>query len=218
MNNNYNYNYGAPQAPQAPVAPQAPQAPKKFDLSGDNKKFIFIGAGALVAVIIIIAIIAGVAGNGFKKPVKAYAEGIQENDGKIVVEAYYEDYVDGWEDSLEERIEIIADYLEDECGKGYKVKVEFKDKEKYNKDDIEDFVDDLEDDEYIEFDADDFSKFYEVEVEMIAVGDDDEIDVGDGTFYVAKVDGEWLIVWDEFDMDDVFNDAIEAAMEETISY
>ena len=48
MNNNYNYNYGAP---QAPVAPQAPQTPKKFDLSGDNKKFIFIGAGALVAVI-----------------------------------------------------------------------------------------------------------------------------------------------------------------------
>ena len=162
MNNNYNYNYGAPQAPQAPVAPQAPQAPKKFDLSGDNKKFIFIGAGALVAVIIIIAIIAGVAGNGFKKPVKAYAEGIQENDGKIVVEAYYEDYVDGWEDSLEERIEIIADYLEDECGKGYKVKVEFKDKEKYNKDDIEDFVEDLEDDYGIEYDADDFSKFYEV--------------------------------------------------------
>ena len=218
MNNNYNYNYGAPQAPQAPVAPQAPQAPKKFDLSGDNKKFIFIGAGALVAVIIIIAIIAGVAGNGFKKPVKAYAEGIQENDGKIDVEAYYEDYVDGWEDSLEERIEIIADYLEDECGKGYKVKVEFKDKEKYNKDDIEDFVEDLEDDYGIEYDADDFSKLYEVDVEMVAEGDDDEIDVGDGTLYVAKIDGEWFIVWNDFDDHDVYEDAIAAAMEEALAY
>ena len=215
MNNDYNYNYGAPQAPQAPAASQTP---KKFDLSGDNKKFIFIGAGALVAVIIIIAIIAGVAGNGFKKPVKAYAEGIQENDGKIVVEAYYEDYVDGWEDSLEERIEIIADYLEDECGKGYKVKVEFKDKEKYNKDDIEDFVEDLEDDYGIEYDADDFSKLYEVDVEMVAEGDDDEIDVGDGTLYVAKIDGEWFIVWNDFDDHDVYEDAIAAAMEEALAY
>ena len=217
MENNYNYNYGAPQAPQAPQYPAAPQAPKKFDLSGDNKKILFIGAGALAAIIIIIAVIAGISGNAFKKPIKSYAEGIAENDGKIVVEGYYEDYVEDWEDSLEERIEIIADYLEDECGKGYKIKIEYKDKEKYKKDDIEDFVDDLEDDHSIEYDADDFSKLYEVEVEMVAEGDDDEIDVGDGTFFVAKVDGEWVIVWDEFEDYDVYEDAIAAAMEDALS-
>lgn len=216
MNNNYNYNYGAPQAPQAPAAPQAP---KKFELNDQNKKFLFIGAGALVAIIIIIAIIAGVSGSAFKKPIKAYAEGLEENDGKIVAEAYFEDYIDDFisdDDYIKERSEIIADYLEDECGKGYKVKIEYTDKEKYKRDDIEDFVEDLEDDYGLEYDADDFSKLYEVEVEMVAEGDDDEIDVGDGTLYVAKIDGEWFIIWDEFDDADIYEDAIAAAMEAAI--
>ena len=57
---------------------------------------------------------------------------------------------------------------------------------------------DAESGEYsFEYDADDFGKLYEVDVEMTAEGEDGREEFEDSTFFVAKIDGEWLVVWIE---------------------
>lgn len=198
MENNYNYNYNAP-ATQFNPQPQ-PQQPATL---GDKKNLVFIGA-AVVAIIAVIAIIAGIAGNGYKKPIKNLVKGFEEGDTDLIVEAYLPAFYDAYDEAyggyvdmeklFEEELDNEIEAMEDECGKDYKIEIEYKDKEKYSKDEIEDFVDDMKDDYGLEYDADDIKKLYEVDVEIIAEGDDGDYDVLDGKIYVAKVDGEWGII------------------------
>ena len=196
MENNYNYN-----APAAPVAPQ--QAP-----ANNKNKLIIIAGVAVVAIIAIIAIIAGVAGSGYKKPIKAMAKAYEEGDFEACIEYYNEDYIDWYEgltggdfeDSLDnDSFEPLIGFIEEECGEGYKVKVEYKDKEKYKKDDIEDFVDEMEDEYGLEYKADDIKKLYELEVLMTAKGDE-ELELYEGEIYVGKIDGDWYVLWEDMEM------------------
>lgn len=121
MENNYNYN-----APAAPVAPQ--QAP-----ANNKNKLIIIAGVAVVAIIAIIAIIAGVAGSGYKKPIKNMAQAIEEADTDMFFESFAEeklDQLDGGDEMLDFYFKVLFDFIEDECGEGYKVKVEYGDKAK----------------------------------------------------------------------------------------
>lgn len=170
----------------------------------DKKKLIVMGGAAVVAIIVVIAIIAGIAGGAYKKPIKNLAKGFEEGDEDLIIAAYssmFYDAVDeasgGYldaEEMIEEEAKDEFDAIEEECGKDYKVTVEFGDKEKLKKDDIEDFVDEMEEDYGFEFDADEIKALYEVDVEINAEGDDGDYEVLDGTVYVAKVDGEWGII------------------------
>lgn len=205
MENNYNYN-----APAAPVAPQ--QAP-----ANNKNKLIIIAGVAVVAIIAIIAIIAGVAGSGYKKPIKNMAQAIEEADADMFFESFAEeklDQLDGGGDMKDFYFKVLFDYIEDECGEGYKVKVEYGDKSKASKDEIEDFVDEAEDEEGLEYDADDMKNLYEVEVTMAAEGDDGEVDIFDGEVFVAKYDGEWIIV--NMDLDVECEDDLDQFIEENI--
>ena len=196
MENNYNYN-----APAAPVAPE--QAP-----ANNKNKLIIIAGVAVVAIIAIIAIIAGVAGSGYKKPVKAMAKVYEEGNLEACIEYYNEDYIDWYEDlyggdfedSLDDdSVDYLVGFIEEECGEGYKVKVEYKDTEKYKKDDIEDFVDEMEDEYGLEYKADDIKNLYELEVLMTAKGDE-ELELFEGEIYVGKIDGDWYILWEDMEM------------------
>lgn len=196
-------NCGAP-ADMQPATPVPVQQKKGFDLNlGNNKNIIIIAAAAAaaVALIVIIAVVIGVTGNGYKKPIKTMAQSFEEADFDMFVDCIAEEKIDdyGNMDELEFIFEVIYDYLEDECDKGYKVKIKYNDKEKLNKDDIEDFVEDMEDEAGIKYDEDDLSKLYLVDVTLTAEGDDGDVEILDGDVYVAKYDGEWLIV--EMDMD-----------------
>lgn len=222
-------NCGTPVEAQAVVPVPAPvsvpvQSNPGFELknSGGKKNLIVIGGIAAVAIIVIIAIIAGVAGSGYKKPIKNMAKAIEEADFDMICESYCEDYYDEilggeTEDYFELGMEVIFDYIEEECGEDYEVKVEFNDKEKYNKDDIEEFVEDTEEDYGIEFDADDIKKLYKLDVTLTAEGDDGDAEILDGDIYVAKIDGEWGIIWDDSEMT-IQEDASEYAAENMDKY
>lgn len=180
---------------------------EQFNLqpADDKKKLIVMGGAAVVAIIIIIAIIAGIAGGAYKKPIKNLAKGYEEEDEDLIISAYssmFYDAVDeasgGYldaEEMIEEEAELEFEEIEEECGKDYKVVIEYGDKEKLNKDDIKDFVDDAEDDYGFEYDADEIKALYEVDVEINAEGDDGDYEILDSTVYVAKVDGEWGIIY-----------------------
>ena len=205
MENNYNYN-----TPTAPAAPE--QAP-----ANNKNKLIIIAGVAVVAIIAIIAIIAGVAGSGYKKPIKNMAQAIEEADTDMFFESFAEEKLDQFDDGeemLDFYFKVLFDFIEDECGEGYKVKVEYGDKAKASKDEIEDFVDEMEDEEGLEYDADDMKNLYEVEVTMAAEGDDGEVDIFDGEVFVAKYDGEWIIV--NMDLDFECEDDLDQFIEENI--
>lgn len=199
MENNYNYNYPNNYPDQAVAQPQKPAS-----FLSDKKNLVIIGAAA-AAVIVIIAIIAGIAGGAYKKPIKNMAKGFEEEDFDLLFSAYSPMMIDALEDLsggyldiekyLENEFEEEFENLEDECGKDFKVKVEFKDKEKLSRDEIEEWCEELEEDENIEYDADDIKKLYVVDVEMVAEGDDGKEDVEDGEFYVAKTDDGWGILY-----------------------
>ena len=200
-------NCGSPVEAQAELVPAQPDAGYAPVKSGNNKNLIFIGA-AVVAVIAIVAIIIGVSGNGYKKPIKAMAKAYEEGDFEDFIEYYNEDYIDWYEDlyggdfedSLDDdSVDYLVGFIEEECGEGYKVKVEYKDKEKYKKDDIEDFVDEMEDEYGLEYKADDIKNLYELEVLMTAKGDE-ELELFEGEIYVGKIDGDWYILWEDMEM------------------
>ncbi len=215
-------NCGTPvaQAPQAPEAPQAAYVPYQQPVEmqnnkpENNKKIITLGAAAL-AVIVIIAIIAGIAGGGYKKPIKNMAKSFEEADFDMFIECFAEEKLDdfgGDETQLEFYVGVIYDYLEDECGEGYKVKVEYNDKEKLDKDDIEEFIEDLEEDEGIEYDEDEIANLYIVDVTLTAEGDDNDVVILEGELYVSKYDGEWVVV--NMDMEFECEDGMEEYFEE----
>ena len=188
-----------PQFPQQSYAVPQPVAEEKKP----NKNIIIIGAVALVAIIAIVAVIAGVAGAGYKKPLKALAESYEVQDSDMYIEAYADDVLDldaDGKDAIDWYFDIIYDYLEDECGEGYKVSVTYNDKEKLDKDSIEDFVDELEEEDGVELDADDIAKLYVVDFTITAEGDE-EVVILDGEVHVGKYDGEWLILDMDADME-----------------
>lgn len=171
----------------------------------ENNKNGLIKIGAIaVAVIAIIAIIAGIAGGGYKSPIKDYAKSFEKDDAEYMIDSFSSMYYDAVDRAsggtartgafIESEHDFLMAAIESECGEDFKVEIEYGDKEKYSKDEIEDFVDDMEDDYGYEYDADEIKKLYEIEVEMVAEGDDGDFDIIDGTVFVAKVDGDWGIL------------------------
>lgn len=197
-------NCGAPVSNNAVVNNYNIPAPKAEVNTEKTTRFIVIGVAVLVAVIAVVAIITGVVANGYKKPVKQIAKAYEQCDFQLMYEAA-EPFISQYEDILgEEAVEELGDefeddaeLLEDECGKGYKVDVEFGEAEKYTDDEIADFLEELEENYYLEYDADEISKLYEVDVEMTAEGEDGREEVEDNTYYIAKIDGKWLVIFVE---------------------
>jgi len=86
--------------------------------------------------------------------------------------------------------DVICSDMEDKYGKNIKISVDFKDKEKLDKDDIEDIENDFDDmyDEKISI-----SKAYEVECEFTIKGKDDK-DTDETSITVGKIGSRWYIV------------------------
>lgn len=205
----------ASQMPQAAYNPYQQPADMQQKKPANNK-IIVIAAAAVVAVIAIIAIIAGVAGSGYKKPVKALAQSFEDADFDMLVDCVADEFVETIdEDELEFIYKVVYDYLEDECGKGYKVTVDYNDKKKLDKDDIEDFVDNMEDAYFIEYDEDEMTELYELDITMTAEGDDGSVELLDGEISVAKYEDEWVIVEMnlELDCEDDLVDYVEENMD-----
>ena len=98
-------------------------------------------------------------------------------------------------DDLDELAEGILDNLEDEYGDDIKISVKYKDKNKIDKDDLEDLEEMYEDnyDSKVKI-----SKGYEVEIKATIKGDDEK-ETDTTTLSVYKINGDWCIMsFEEF--------------------
>lgn len=144
---------------------------------------------------------------GYEKPVKAFIDGIQENEPEQVIEAFggdlvyeaYEDYYDENEDNFgeeyddgEEMAEDYMDFITDSYHDfvGDEFTYEITDAEKLDEDEIEDVEDELY---LIEVKLD---AVYCLEIEYEADDRDVEEVLNDEweEFFVGKSDGQWILL------------------------
>ncbi len=113
--------------------------PKKFDVK--------IIAAAAVVVVILLVLLKALFGGSYKDPIDNMCKAMETGKGKYIYACLPDFYIDEeYEDmkkkeiieELDEQAEDIYDSLEDEVGKKVKVSYKIKDKEKIDKDDLED--------------------------------------------------------------------------------
>lgn len=179
---------------QAQAAAPAAEASASSNKTG----LIVVGAALVIALILIISIISSIAGGGYKKPINEFEKALNKCDGErlaecmmtkdMLKEAEDEDF-----DELDEMLEMLVEFAEEEYGDDVKFTIKVDDKEKLDKDDLEDIEESYEDmyDEKIKV-----KKGYEVTAEMTVKGDDGK-DSEDIELTVIKVKGEgWLLTQD----------------------
>ena len=138
-------------------------------------------------------------GGGYKKPVDNMVKAMETGKGKylykampeFLIEYQYEDEKKSdIYDDLDESMELITGMLEEEYGDDIKISYKIKDKDKIDKDDLEDLEDSIKDkyDEKVRV-----SKGYELKVKMKIKGDDDK-EEDTTTIKVYKIDGDWCLM------------------------
>ena len=178
---------------------EAPQSsfnlPEGFDV--DKFKPYLKPALIVIAVIIVFFMLKGCIGGGAEKPIKnmiKYTETgkykyIEKTMPKALIKAYDED-------DLEKQAEFMEEMWEEQFDEG-KPRVSYKveDKDKLDKDELEDIEEAIESQlEMMDADDDDVkvTKGYEYELEITTKYDGDK-DTEDETVTVVKVDGKWCM-------------------------
>lgn len=159
--------------------------------NNNTKKFALIGGIAVAAVLVIILLIA-LLGGGYKKPLNNYFKGIEKANSDTYLKAYPEFTREDMEDTYDnDYLDKRLENFEEEYGSKIKISYKVLDKEKLDKDDLEDIQDELED----EYDEDDVkvSTGYEVAVKITVKGSDDKESYYT-SFYICKVNGKWCMV------------------------
>ena len=160
----------------------------------DSNYWIWI---IVIAVIIVFFMFKGCIGGGAEKPIKnmiKYTETgkykyIEKTMPKALIKAYDED-------DLEKQAEFMEEMWEEQFDEG-KPRVSYKveDKDKLDKDELEDIEEAIESQlEMMDADDDDVkvTKGYEYELEITTKYDGDK-DTEDETVTVVKVDGKWCM-------------------------
>lgn len=167
-------------------------------VKNDNTAKVGMVAVAVVAVIVIV-LIAKLFGGSYKTPIINMCEAIEDCDWKKFsstlpkeeaseIKEYFDFF--GVDDGDEYMKDVLYDDLKDKYGKNIRISVDFKDKEKLDKDDIEDIEENFDDmyDEKINI-----SKAYEVECEFTIKGKDDK-DTDETTMTVGKIGTKWYVI------------------------
>ena len=156
----------------------------------------------------------------YMKPIENYFEGIEKNDGELMMEAYHEyqlnyekkNYHDGSADELEDSyksgVKTLYNLLKEEFGSDLTISVSVEDKEKIDKGYLKDY------EEYLQEKWDtkslEVTEGYEVEVKVTVKGDDDK-DSDSSDFVVLKVDGDWCMCdISPDDVQDALDDLLDA--------
>ncbi len=156
-----------------------------------TKKKIFI----VFIMLAMVLTLAGCGGKDSKKsdeeledylvPIDNYVKGIEQGDTKKLANVFPE-FMGVTEDDYQD----IIDDIQDDYGDDIKISYEVKDKEKYDKDELEiiqKYIEKLFDEEC------EVSEGYEVEIEL-TMKYEDESDTDTDTMYVYKIDGEWKML------------------------
>ena len=205
-----NYNAQAPSASVDPLADGTAQAPKKglaamkAKFKNMNKqdllKYGGICAGALVILIVIIALLSALAGgSGYKKAVKKYMQAIQKDSPSKMASVLYLPKSMKAKDVAEEAVEEARNYFEDKLDSDkYKIKYEILDAEKMDKDTLEEWKDDLDStnafgSDYGYSNVSSIRKGVIVYVKMTASKGSKRV-VEYTELYLFKVSGKWKII------------------------
>ena len=181
---------------------QPAQVPNATPEKKINKPMLYgiIGAASAVLIILII-IIASVAGNGYKKAIDNYMDvliyGKADKIEKLAPKEYWDyceenydtditDIIDQFEDSYE----YLSDNLEEEYGKNVKVRYKITDKDDLSDKKLNTIRDNLKDEYGIAKKS--VTKAYKIDAEMTLKGSDDE-DTEDMTLIIVKIGGSWYI-------------------------
>ncbi len=219
----------APAAPQAPVAPQYPGAPvapatqSPVDQAKEmaqkltkNPKLLMIAGGALVGLIVLIIIIASIAGNGHKKALTTYLDAMFKGDTKKIEDTmpkevwqyYYDEYeldeeyatVDEFITACEEGYAEIyeEEIIDDDYGRFKKFDYEIKDAKKVTDTKLDKIAESIAD-SYDDIDEKDVKQAYKVEIKGDVVFEEDDIEI-DGEYYAVKIGGNWYLMgeYDEY--------------------
>lgn len=170
-----------------------------FKNNPQRNTYIGIACVAVLAIILIIVVVSLISG-GYKGALKDYFGAIEDKDGEAYAEALMsddmidyildesgddeDDFYDGYKDSAKS----AYNSLKEEFGSGISISFDVTDKEKIDKDDLEDIEDALN----MLYDDVKVSKGYEIELEIEVEGKDDD-DTFDAVATMLKVDGDWII-------------------------
>lgn len=160
--------------------------------SAPNKNKIIPIVVAVFAALVFLSIVVSVLGGGYKKPLDNFCKGFNKEDAKYFLKTYPETYIEEYvdEDDLEESLEDVLEELEDKYGKNIKLKYKILDKEKVDKDDLEEMEEYYEDltDESVKI-----TRGWELEVDVTVKGKKKdrtkEMDI-----VVLKIDGKWATI------------------------
>lgn len=157
-------------------------------------------AAVAVIVVVILLIFKALFGGNYKDPIDNMFKAMETGKGKYLYKALPSAAFDSEEfedmkkseiiEEFDEMAEYISESLEDAVGKNPKIKVKYLDKEKIDKDDLEEMEDDYKEstDQKIKV-----SKGYEVEIEVTIKGKDEK-ESTEMTLEVYKVDGDWCVM------------------------
>jgi hypothetical protein len=155
-------------------------------------------AGLAAAVVVLIIIISAISGGGYKKPIDLVFKSIQTGKAshmlkampKFIIDDRYSDRDEL--DELDELFEEVQEELRDEYGKNAKVSYKITDRDKLDKDDLEDIS---------EYFGDYFGSAgkrakvkagYEIELDATIRGSEDK-DTNELTVTVIKIGGKWYL-------------------------
>ena len=169
------------------------------DGAAKKKSFIPLIAAVVVVLLVVIVIFNLLFSGGYKQPVDNMIKAIETGKGKylyktmpdfLIAYRYDDEKKSEIIDDLDDSLEYVVEMLEDEYGDDIKVSYKIKDKEKIDKDDLEDLEDDIKDtyDEKVKV-----SKGYELKIEMKIKGDDDK-EKDTTKIKVYKIDGNWCLM------------------------
>ncbi|MBP3502638.1 MAG: zinc ribbon domain-containing protein [Clostridia bacterium] len=158
----------------------------------NTKTFAIIGGAAALVVILLVIIIALCSG-GYKKPLDYMCKGMQKADSKTFLKAFPAVMTEDLEDSIDnDYLEKQLESFEDEYGKNIKITYKILDKEKIDKEDLEDLQENLEDKYEDSKKKCKVSAGYKLSVKMTIKGKDDK-ETDTSTINVYKIGGKWCL-------------------------
>jgi hypothetical protein len=155
-------------------------------------------AGLAAGVIVLIIIISAISGGGYKRPIDLMFKSLQTGKASYMLKAVpkfvVEDTFGGYDDLdyIDDMFDELQDDLQDEFGKNAKISYKITDKDKLDKDDLEDAA------EYLSSAFKSAGKKlkikagYEIDMDITIKGSKSK-DTEDTNFTVIKIGGKWYI-------------------------
>lgn len=141
--------------------------------------------------------------SGYESVISDFVKSIQDEDGKMLVNAYSETYIDWlldqydvdrdeYIDAIQEYVEVLHDGFEDEVGDNLRLSYKIEEVEDMSEDELEDWKADYRD---ADMEIDNITAVKEVEVTLIYEGDEDK-DEDTDTITVVNDKNGWRL-WPE---------------------